>query len=139
MNIYKNNFSLVDTVKFTVIALIGSLIIGFVLYYLTQFSIYQYSLYANPGLTVFAFPVAVILSVIILAANMKNRNDAIVMGLVVGILTGLLQSPVISLFMGKMSGAWFDTYIGSQVFLLIILGIAAAYFGNAYLKQRINH
>nr|WP_295001935.1 hypothetical protein [uncultured Methanobrevibacter sp.] len=139
MNINKNNFSLVDTVKFTVIALIGSLIIGFVLYYLTQFSIYQYSLYANPGLTVFAFPVAVILSVIILAANMKNRNDAIVMGLVVGILTGLLQSPVISLFMGKMSGAWFDTYIGSQVFLLIILGIAAAYFGNAYLKQRINH
>ena len=138
MNINKNDFSLVDTVKFTVIGLIGSLIIGFVIYYLTQFSIYQYSLYANPGLTVFAFPLAVILSAFILAAYMKNRNDSIVMGLLVGLLTGLLQSQIISLFMGKMSGAWFDIYIGSQVFLLIILGIVAAYFGNVYLKQRIN-
>lgn len=137
MNVNKNDFSLMDTVKFTVIGLLGSLIIGFVIYYLTQFSIYQYSLYANPGLTVFAFPVAVILSAFILAAYM-NRNDSIVMGLLVGLLTGLLQSQIISLFMGKMSGAWFDTYIGSQVFLLIILGIAAAYFGNAFLKKRIN-
>jgi hypothetical protein len=40
--------------------------------------------------------------------------------------------------MGYLKGSWFDIYIGTQIFLLIIFGMAAAYFGNVYLKQRIH-
>lgn len=133
----EKGFNVVDIVKFTIIGLICSLLLGFLLYYATQFTVYQYSLMVSTGLTVVAFPAAVIISVIILSAYMKTRNDAMVMGLLVGVLTGLLQSWVITLFMGKMKGAWFNDYIGSQVFLLIILGIIAAYLGYSYLKPRI--
>lgn len=133
----EKGFNVVDIVKFTIIGLICSLLLGFLLYYATQFTVYQYSLMVSTGLTVLAFPAAVIISVIILSAYMKTRNDAMVMGLLVGVLTGLLQSWVITLFMGKMKGAWFNDYIGSQVFLLVILGIIAAYLGYSYLKQRI--
>ena len=134
----EKGFNVVDIVKFTIIGLICSLLLGFLLYYATQFTVYQYSLMVSTGLTVVAFPAAVIISVIILSAYMKTRNDAMVMGLLVGVLTGLLQSWVITLFMGKMKGAWFNDYIGSQVFLLVILGIIAAYLGYSYLKQRIH-
>ena len=134
----KNEFNLASIAKFAIIGLISSLLLGLLFYYATQFSIYQYSLTANPGLTVFAFPLSVIISVIILASYMENMNDAVVMGLIVGVLTGFLQSPIIFAAMGYMKGSWFETYIGSQVFLLLILGIVAAYFGNAYLKQRIH-
>ena len=113
----EKGFNVVDIVKFTIIGLICSLLLGFLLYYATQFTVYQYSLMVSTGLTVLAFPAAVIISVIILSAYMKTRNDAMVMGLLVGVLTGLLQSWVITLFMGKMKGAWFNDYIGSQVFL----------------------
>lgn len=133
----EKGFNVVDIVKFTIIGLICSLLLGFLLYYATQFTVYQYSLMVSTGLTVVAFPAAVIISVIILSTYMKTRNDAMVMGLLVGVLTGLLQSWVITLFMGKMKGAWFNDYIGSQVFLLVILGIIAAYLGYSYLKQRI--
>ena len=134
----EKGFNVVDIVKFTIIGLICSLLLGFLLYYVTQFTVYQYSLMVSTGLTVMAFPAAVIISVIILSAYMKTRNDAMVMGLLVGVLTGLLQSWVITLFMGKMKGAWFNDYIGSQVFLLVILGIIAAYLGYSYLKPRIH-
>ena len=134
----EKGFNVVDIVKFTIIGLICSLLLGFLLYYATQFTVYQYSLMVSTGLTVVAFPAAVIISVFILSAYMKTRNDAMVMGLLVGVLTGLLQSWVITLFMGKMKGAWFNDYIGSQVFLLVILGIIAAYLGYSYLKQRIH-
>lgn len=137
MEINEKGFNVVDIVKFTIIGLICSLLLGFLLYYATQFTVYQYSLMVSTGLTVVAFPAAVIISVIILSAYMKTRNDAMVMGLLVGVLTGLLQSWVITLFMGKMRGAWFNDYIGSQVFLLVILGIIAAYLGYSYLKPRI--
>ena len=133
----EKGFNVVGIVKFTIIGLICSLLLGFLLYYATQFTVYQYSLMVSTGLTVVAFPAAVIISVIILSAYMKTRNDAMVMGLLVGVLTGLLQSWVITLFMGKMKGAWFNDYIGSQVFLLVILGIIAAYLGYSYLKPRI--
>ena len=137
MEINEKSFNVVDIVKFTIIGLICSLLLGFLLYYVTQFTVYQYSLMVSTGLTVVAFPAAVIISVIILSAYMKTRNDAMVMGLLVGVLTGLLQSWVITLFMSKMKGAWFNDYIGSQVFLLVILGIIAAYLGYSYLKPRI--
>lgn len=138
MEINEKGFNVVDIVKFTIIGLICSLLLGFLLYYATQFTVYQYSLMVSTGLTVVAFPAAVIISVIILSAYMKTRNDAMVMGLLVGVLTGLLQSWVITLFMGKMKGAWFNDYIGSQIFLLVILGIIAAYLGYSYLKPRIH-
>ena len=137
MNINKNQFNLVGIIKFTLIGSICSLALGLLLYYATQFTIYQYSLNANPGLTVLAFPLAVIISVAILATYM-DTIDAIVMGLIVAVLTALLQSPIIFMFMGYMKGNWFDIYIGNQIFLLVISGMFAAYFGNAYLKQRIH-
>ena len=134
----KNEFDLIGIVKFALIGLISSLLLGLLFYYATQFTIYQYSLIANPGLTVFAFPLSVMISVIILASYMENMKDSVVMGLIVGLLTGFFQSPIIFAAMGYMKGSWFETYIGSQIFLLLILGVVAAYFGNAYLKQRIH-
>ena len=108
MNIKENEFNLADIIKFSVIGLISSLVLGLLFYYGTQFTVYQYSLNASTGLTVVAFPFAVIISVIILASYMKNMNDSIVMGLIVGILTALLQSPAIHFLMGYQKGSWFD-------------------------------
>ena len=137
MKINEKEFNLADIIKFTLIGLICSLALGLLFYYSTQFTIYQYGLNANPGLTVLAFPLAVIISVAILATYL-DTIDAIVMGLIVGVLTALLQSPIIFMFMGYMKGSWFDFYIGNQIFLLVICGMVAAYFGNTYLKQRIH-
>ena len=116
MNINKNEFNLSDIIKFALIGLICSLALGLLLYYFAQFTIYQYGLYANPGLTVLVFPLAVIISVAILATYM-DTIDAIVMGLIVAVLTALLQSPIVFMFMGYMNGSWFDFYIGNQIFL----------------------
>ena len=126
-----------EIIKFTVICLICTLILGLIFYNLAQFTVYQYELYVSTGLTVLAFPLALIISVLLASAYMENKANSVIMGLIVAVLAGFLQAPFISLVMGKLAGGWFNEYIGNQVFLLAVLAIVAAYVGNVYLKQRI--
>ena len=67
-----------------------------------------------------------------------DKTEAIIMGLFVGLLTGLLESSIVSMFMGRQFAFWFDTFIGNQALILIVIGVVIAYVGNVYLKDKIH-
>ena len=138
INANKNTFNLMPIIKFTLLALICSLVLGLIFYNLAQFTVFQYSYYGTTGLTVLAFPFAVMISVGLFSAYLESKMDAVIMALIVAILTGFLQFHVISLVMGNMALGWFEEFIDNQTLLLIIFAIVGAYLGNVYLKKRIN-
>ena len=138
MNAYKNRFDFASVIKFALIGLVCSLILGLILYNLTQFSVYQYGYYVSSGLTILSFPVAVMICAGFFSTYLDRRSDALIMGLAVAVLTALLQSGFISLVMGRMAGGWFESYIGNQIVLLIIFALVGAYIGNTYLKKRLS-
>lgn len=125
-------------IKFTVLALICSIVLGLIFYNLAQFTVFQYEYYGTTGLTVLAFPFAVMISVGLFSAYLENKQDALIMGFIVAVLTGFLQFHVISFVMGNLAGGWFVEFIDNQTLLLIIFAIASSYLGNVYLKKRIN-
>ncbi len=139
-NINSNEKSLdfVSIIKFSLISLICSLVLGLIFYNLTQFSVFQYGIFATTGLTILAFPFGVLISVGIFSTFMDNKMNAIIMGLIVAVLVSFLQQGFITFAMGRMMGGWFDTYIGNQIVLLVIFGLIGAYIGNTYLKNKIH-
>ena len=130
---------MVSIIKFTVLGLVCSLVLGLIFYYLAQFTVFQYSYYGTTGLTVLAFPLAVMISVGLFSAYLESKTDAVIMALIVAVLTGFLQPHVISLVMGNMALGWFDEFIENQVLLLIFVAIASAYVGNVYLKKKLTN
>ena len=133
-----NIFNIKSIIKFSIPALITSLILGIILFYLALFTSQETVFYLNTGLTVFSFIFAVIISVGLFSAHMKNTIDAVIMGIIVAILTSFLQSFIINLFMGRFMESWFNTNIGNQIILLVFAGVIMAYIGNTYLKEKIH-
>ena len=130
--------NLISIVKYVVVGLIFSLILGFICYCLTLFTVNETLGFTGTGLTVFGFVVGFAISAGVLSAHMKNHASSLLMSLIIAVLTGFLVYYVIYLFMGPFKAAWFDEYIGNQAFLLIFVGIIISYIGNVYLKDKIH-
>lgn len=135
------NLNFKAILKFAAIGVIFSLIIGFIIYNLLLPNVLSqgFASYLFPNFTDLSFIFAVIIVVGLLSTYMNDTFEAIIMGLVVGLLTGILQSGIIYLFMGKFESIWFNYFMAGQTFpLLVLAGIVSAYLGYTHLKDRIH-
>ncbi len=82
-----------------------------------------------------AFITALIIAVIIFAAYQKDIVEGGILGLTVGLLLGLLESPVAGMYFGTSIG--YDLFFGSNTSTFIIVGLIFGIISNLFLKNRI--
>ena len=89
------------------------------------------------GLSWISFIIAVILSVGFFAGLVDNEANALVLGLFVGLILGILENPLVGFWYGALAAGVYDWLFGGQIILLIILGVICSYVSNIYLKENI--
>ncbi len=89
------------------------------------------------GLSWISFIIAIIITTGFFAGLIEGDANAIVLGLFNGLILGFLENPIIQLWWGIYAAAAYEWYFGSQIILLIILGIIFAYVGNVFFKPNI--
>lgn len=131
-----NNMDLSVVLKYSIVGVVISLVLGIILFGL---SLNTVNVPKNElGFMPYAFILALILSVALIAPQIKDKITAIVSGLIIGLLTGVLQTTVIGICYGTRIQWFFSMYVSDQTFYFIILGIIIAYLSNAFLKDKIN-
>lgn len=123
-----NNIDWNVVIKYSIAGTIVSLVLGIILFYL---------FFGNPMIT-YSFIIALIISVLLFTAHIKNKTNAIVVGIAVGLLTCVLQSSVISMFFGVIISSSFSMYAGGYSLALIVIGPICGYVGNVFLGDKIN-
>ncbi|WP_407413191.1 hypothetical protein [Methanobrevibacter sp.] len=134
-------FDLKVILKYSIVGIVLSLLLGTIFYYLFSFTIYKQVEYAYNmflGIFPFSFCIGLMITLLILTPHIKNMYDSIIVGFIIGLFTGLLQNTVIVSVYGGQQLMYFLEFVGNQTILLIILGVIFAYIGNAYLKGKIN-
>lgn len=129
-----NNVNWNTVIKYSVVGTIISLILGIIFFALFKNTA---STPPNFGLLPYSFILAVILAMTILAAHIKEKINAILVGGIVGLLTGILQFTIISIVF-VINGFALSIIFGDPILLLIVVGIVFAYVSNVYLKDKIN-
>ena len=127
--------------KYTIMGIVLSLLLGTIFYYLFSFTTYkqiEYASYMSLGIFPYSFCIGLIITEIILTPQIKNMYDSIIVGFIIGLFTSLLQNTVILTVYGGQQLMYFLEFVGNQTILLILLGVIFAYIGNAYLKGKIN-
>ena len=135
------NFDLKVILKYSIVGIVLSLLLGTIFYYLFSFTIYKQVEYAYNmflGIFPFSFCIGLIITLLILTPHIKNMYESIIVGFIIGLFTGLLQNTVIVSVYGGQQLMYFLEFVGNQTILLILLGVIFAYIGNAYLKGKIN-
>ena len=89
------------------------------------------------GFSWISFIIAIILSVGFFGGLIDNEANAIVSGLLVGVILGLLENPIVQFCWGVFAAKFYEWFFGGQIVVLIILGIVMAYISNVYLKSKI--
>ena len=123
-----NNIDWNVVIKYSIVSTIVSLLLGIILF----------SLFFRNRMIPYSFIIALIISVLLFTAHIKNMTNAIVVGLVVGLITSFLQSTVISIFFGVIISSAFSMYAGSYTLGLIVIGPICGYIGNVFLRGKIN-
>lgn len=123
-----NNIDWNVVIKYSIVSTVVSLLLGIIL-----FSLF----YGNPML-LYSFMIGLIISVLLFTAHIKNKTNAVVVGLVVGLLTCILQSTTISIFFGVYMSSIFSMYAGGYSLALIVIGPICGYVGNVVLGDKIN-
>ena len=89
------------------------------------------------GFSWFSFVIAIILSAGFFGAAMDNEANAIVFGLIVGLILGLLETPLVEFTYGAFVAGFYEGFFGGHLLLIVILGVIMAYVSNMYLKESI--
>ena len=129
-----NDIDLNVVLKYSAVGTVVSLILGLIFFALF---INTSSTPPDYGLTPYSFITAVILAVVILTAQIKDKINAIVVGGITGLLTGILQFTTISIFF-RIPEIGLSLIFGNPILVLIVVGIVFGYVGNVYLKDKIN-
>lgn len=128
-NVQNVNQSFTDKINFnkiikpTIIAVIAAIllsIIGVILY-----------------VSWIQFIFALIIAVGFFTALMDNEANAMISGLIVGLILGILENPIIEFCWGTYVAIAYEWYFGGQILLLIIIGIIMGYVANVYLKDSV--
>lgn len=131
-----NNMNLGVVLKYSIVGVAISLVLGIILFGL---SLNTVNVPTNElGFMPYAFILALIFSVALIAPQIKDKITAIISGLIIGLLTGVLQTNVIGVCYGTRIQWFFSMYVSDQTFYFIILGIITAYLSNVFLKDKIN-
>ena len=89
------------------------------------------------GFSWLSFIIAIILSAGFFGAAIDNEANAIVFGLIVGLLLGLLETPLVQFTYGAFVAGFYEGFFGGHLILIVVLGIVMAYISNIYLKETI--
>ena len=89
------------------------------------------------GFSWFSFVIAIILSAGFFGAAIDNEANAIVFGLIVGLILGLLETPLVEFTYGALVAGFYEGFFGGHLVLIVILGVVMAYVSNIYLKENI--
>ena len=89
------------------------------------------------GFSWYSFVIAVILSAGFFAAAVGNQINAIVFGFIVGLILGLLETPLIEFLFGSLVAGIYQGFFGGHLLIIINFGIVSAYVSNAYFKESI--
>lgn len=89
------------------------------------------------GFSWMSFIIAIILSMGIFSAAIDNEANAVISGLIVGLILGLLENPLVEFMYGSIVAGFYDWFLGGHLILIVVLGIVIAYVSNVYLKDSI--
>ena len=89
------------------------------------------------GFSWYSFVIAVILSAGFFAAAVGNQINAIVFGFIVGLILGLLETPLIEFLFGSFVAGLYQGFLGGHLLIIIIFGVVSAFISNAYFKESI--
>ena len=89
------------------------------------------------GFSWVAFVIAVILSVGFFAGLIDNEANAVVSGLLVGLILGFLENSIIQFCLGRFAARLYEWFFGSQIIFLVIVAVIVAYVSNMFLKSTI--
>lgn len=89
------------------------------------------------GFSWLSFIIAIILSVGFFGAAIDNEANAIIFGLIVGLILGILENPLVEFTYGALIAGLYDGFLGGHLILIVILGVVMAYVSNIYLKETI--
>lgn len=117
----KINFNII--IKPAILSLVLSLIISFIGLLI--------------GFSWFSFVIAIILSVGFFAAAIDNDANSIVFGLIVGLVLGILETPLVEFTYGAFVAGFYEGFFGGHLVLLMILGAITAFISNLYFKNSI--
>ena len=89
------------------------------------------------GFSWLSFIIAIILSAGFFGASIDNESNAIVFGLIVGLILGILETPLVEFTYGAFVAGFYEGFFGGHLILIVILGVVMAYVSNIYLKETI--
>ena len=89
------------------------------------------------GFSWFSFIIAIILSVGFFAGLIDNEANASLFGLIVGLILGLLETPLVEFMYGAFVAGVYDVFIGGHLFIIVVLGVITAYVSNVFFKDNI--
>lgn len=89
------------------------------------------------GLSQYSFILAIVLSVGFFAGTIDNENNALISGVVVGFILGLLEFTLVDVMFGKYVAVAYEWFLGSNIIILVILGAIIGYVSNKYFKENI--
>ena len=89
------------------------------------------------GFSWLSFVIAIILSVGFFAGAIDNEANAVIFGLIVGLILGFLENPLVEFMYGAFVAGVYEGFLGGHLILLVILGVIVAYISNIYLKEKI--
>ncbi len=89
------------------------------------------------GLSWYAFIIAIILSTGLFGAAFDNPFNAIVFGLIDGLVLGLFERHLVEITFGPLVSRVYEGFFGGNLIIIMIFGIIAAYISNVYFKENI--
>lgn len=119
----ENKINLESIIKTSIMALIVSIIISVIGLFI--------------GFSWVSFILAIILSVGFFAGITDNEVNASISGLFVGFVLGILENPLVEFSYGIFAAVFYRGLFGSQLIVLMILGVIVAYISNRFLKKTI--
>ena len=123
-----NNIDWNIVIKYSIVGTILSLLLGVIFF----------SLFYGNGMALYSFIIGLIISVLLFTFHIKDKTNAVVVGLAVGLLTSFLQSTVLSMFYGAIISSLLSMYAGNNTIALIVIGPICGYIGSVYLRNKIN-
>lgn len=117
----------------SVAGVVISLAIGLVLFWMTfgTVPLYDAGVY-SAGYTEFSFIIGVLISSALFGTKQNNTISAGILGFIIGLLTSLLEGPVLKLFWDPMTVQFIMGYWGNPTVILIFVGVMVSVGVNLF-------
>ena len=131
------NIDLTGIVIGSLAGIVVSLVIGVFLFWLTFGTVQAYDAGVfSAGYTEFSFIVAVLVAAAFFGVKQNNAVSAGIVGFIIGLLTSLLEGPVLKLLWDPMTVQFVMGYWGNPTVLLIFVGVIVSIGFNLFFSRK---